>query len=282
MGYADLLIQLKIAYSTEDARIVGETIMASIRRWADDESKSLAEYRGPFPAWSKSTYNKVDESFRNHCRLTVAPTGTISMIADTSSGIEPTFALVWKKQNILDGQSVNYVNKYFEKDAREHGFYSEGLMGYLAEGGTLSDVPEHYKVPIWAKNIYATSPEISPEDHVLMQASFQKHVDSGISKTINFPNSATIEDVEKSYMLAWDKNCKGITVYRAGSREKEVLVKGSKKEGVQMELAFPLSDEPKSDINNIEVDDCCPIPNIIMESGCQTCKNFGWSACVVA
>ena len=129
-----------------------------------------------------------------------------------------------EKQNILEGKTLNYVNKYFEEDAREHGFYSEGLMSYLADGGTLEDSPEHFNVPIWAKSLYTTAPEISPEDHVLMQAAFQKHVDSGISKTINFPNSATQPDVEDAYMLAWKSNCKGITVYRAGSREKEGLV----------------------------------------------------------
>ena len=285
MGFADLLIQLKVAYNTEKARLIGETIMASIKKWSDSESLNLAEYRGTFPAWNQSTLNKTDERYRNHCRLTVAPTGTISMIADTSSGIEPTFALSWKKQNILDGQSVNYVNKYFEKDAKEHGFYSEGLMSYLAEGGSLSKAPDHFNVPLWAKNIYATSPEISPKDHVLMQSAFQKHVDSGISKTINFPNNASISDVEEAYILAWSKKCKGITVYRAGSREKEVMVKGSKEEGIQSSFAFPLSEEDSQDI--IYSDDykdisCCDNSNIVMESGCQTCKNCGWSACVVA
>ena len=289
MGFADLLIQLKIAYSDELAREIGETLMASIRRWSDDESISLADTRGTFPAWDNSTYGE-DEAYRNHCRLTVAPTGTISMIADTSSGIEPTFALVWKKQNILDGQSVNYVNKYFKQDAKEYNFYSEGLMDYLSEGGILSNSPQEYNVPRWAKNVYSTAPEISPDAHVLMQAAFQKHVDSGISKTINFDNSATIEDVEEAYLLAWETKCKGITVYRAGSRDKEVLVKGSGEEATQLSFSFPLSNEDDPSIEYEPVrpqiveggEDCCNIPNIIMESGCETCKNCGWSACVVA
>ncbi len=275
MGFADLLIQLRIPYNTNLAREVGAEVIRNIKEWSDSESLELAVQRGTFPAWEKSTFNKVTEAFRNHCRLTVAPTGTISMIADTSSGIEPTFALAWKKQNILEGKTLNYVNKYFEEDAREHGFYSEGLMSYLADGGTLEDSPEHFNVPIWAKSLYTTAPEISPEDHVLMQAAFQKHVDSGISKTINFPNSATQPDVEDAYMLAWKSNCKGITVYRAGSREKEVLVKGNNEntqKEVQLELDFNVSSEK----------DCCDNPNIVHEAGCESCKSCGWSACLIA
>ena len=281
MGFADLLIQLRVPYNSELARSIGKTLMASIREWSDSESINLAETRGTFPAFNDSTYDKENERFRNHCRLTVAPTGTISMIADTASGIEPTFALVWKKQNILDGQSVNYVNKYFEQDAKEYNFYSEDLMDYLASGGSLEDAPDTYNIPDWVKDVYATAPEISPEAHVLMQAAFQKYVDSGISKTINFSNSASIKDVEDAYMLAWKSNCKGITVYRAGSREKEVLVKGVKKDNAQMEFALPQLEENSNDIA-YDNETCCDIPNIIMESGCETCKSCGWSACIIA
>ena len=256
MGFADLLIQLRISYNSTLAREVGTEIMEKIKGWVDHESLNLAVQRGTFPAWEKSSYNKETEAYRNSCRLTVAPTGTISMLADCSSGIEPTFALVWKKQNILEGTTLNYANRYFEKDAKEYGFYSDNLMDYLANGGSLQDRGE---VPRWAKNIYITAPEISPEDHVLMQAAFQQHVDSGISKTINFDNSATVQDVEKAYKLAWITGCKGITVYREGSREKEVLVKG---------------------IENANV--CCDSPNIVMQDGCQSCKTCGWSACLVA
>ena len=270
MGFADLLIQLQIPYKSKPARKVGAKIMSLIRGWADDESLKLAEKRGTFPAWENSNYDKKRETYRNHCRLTVAPTGTISMIADTSSGIEPTFALAWKKQNILDGKTLNYVNKYFESDARKHGFYSDGLMDYLAEGGSLSMVPE---VPDWVKDVYATSPEISPESHVLMQAAFQKSCDSGISKTINFANSATKQDIEHSYILAWEKGCKGITVYRAGSREKEVLVKGNadEKQLPLLGLGAKNSRHP-----------CCDKPTIVMESGCEVCKACGWSACLIS
>ena len=262
MGFSDLLLQLKIPYNSEEARNVGKQLIENIRHWSDDESILLGVSRGTFPAWDRSTYGTT-EPYRNHCRLTVAPTGTISMIADCSSGIEPTFALAWKKQNILEGKTLNYVNKYFEETAKKEGFYSEELMSYLAGGGSLQD---RIDVPESVKEVYRTAPEISPKDHVLMQASFQKYVDSGISKTINFPNSATIEDVEDAYLLAWKSKCKGITVYRAGSREKEVLVKGTKEKQLEMDLRVA----------------CCNNPNVVMESGCETCKSCGWSACVIA
>ena len=277
MGFADLLIQLKIPYNSDTAREVGAEVMSKVRNWADDESKELAQSRGAFPAWEDSNYNKQTEVYRNHCRLTVAPTGTISMIADTSSGIEPTFALAWKKQNILEGKTLNYINKYFEADAIKHGFYSEDLMDYLAEGGSLTTVPE---VPDWVKSVYATAPDISPEDHVLMQSAFQNSCDSGISKTINFANSATIEDVENAYMLAWEQGCKGITVYRAGSREKEVLVKGNKEKAEQPTLdGFELEEALINKPTHIK---CCDTPNVVFADGCETCKTCGWSACLIA
>jgi len=275
MGFADLLIQLRIPYNSETAREVGNEIMSKIKEWADNESLDLGSQRGAFPAWEDSTFNKNSEIYRNHCRLTVAPTGTISMLADCSSGIEPTFALAWKKQNILEGKSFNYVNKYFESDAKEYGFYSQGLMEYLANGGSLQE--SQYNIPTWVKNVYITSPDISPEDHVLMQSTFQKHVDSGISKTINFANKASVDDVKNAYMLAWDMKCKGITVYRAGSREKEVLVKGTNA-GNQLEFTLPLTKEE----NQTNTEDCCANPYIVMESGCETCKACGFSACVIA
>jgi len=181
--------------------------------------------------------------------------------------------LAWKKQNILGGQTLSYVNKYFERDARIYGFYSEELMDYLAAGGSLQTT----EVPNWVKEVYATAPEISPEDHVLMQAAFQEYVDSGISKTINFANDATIEDVENAYVLAWETGCKGITVYRAGSREKEVLVKGN----AETDTFVDYIDESQT-FSMLSEEACCDNPFVVMESGCETCKSCGWSACLIA
>ena len=264
MGFADLLVKLRVSYNSELAREIGNTIMESIKLIAEAKSLELGAIRGTFPAWEDSQYN-IRENYRNSCRLTVAPTGTISMIANCASGIEPLFALAWRKENILEGQTLYYVNEQFEKDAKDFGFYSEELMAYLAGGGLLKDRNE---VPQWVKNVYITAPEISPDAHVLMQATFQRHVDSGISKTINFASSATIEDVADSYMAAWENSCKGITVYRNGSREKEVLVTGH-----AQNKQLPL----------FETGPCgCEKPNIIKESGCETCKTCGWSACDIA
>ena len=257
MGFADLLIQLGLPYNSEEAIILGGDIMEFINQCANTASLELGAIRGEFPAWEESDY-RVHENFRNACRLTVAPTGTISMLADTSSGIEPTFALVWKKQNVLEGQSLYFYNKYFINDAKEFGFYSEDLMNYLAEGGSLQDRDE---VPDIMKAIYVTAEDISHIDHVKMQAAFQEHCDSGISKTINLSSEATVADVKDAYMLAWESGCKGVTVYRSGSRQQEVLVSGH-------------APAPKYD--------CCDSPWVMMAEGCESCKNCGWSACAVA
>jgi ribonucleoside-diphosphate reductase alpha chain len=278
MGFADLLIQLRVGYSTDLGRYIGNHIMGFVRDIADNESMRLATARGVFPAWDESDYAATDRKYRNACRLTVAPTGTISMLANTSSSIEPTFALAWKKMNILGGETLHYVNKYFEQDAKEHNFYSQELMEYISGGGSIQSRDD---VPEWIKRIYVTAGDISPEAHVLMQAAFQQYCDSGISKTINFSNDANIEDVYTAYMLAWEKKCKGITVYRAGSREKEVLVKS--------DTSVAITDTLQLDFLNLVQDpvlvasgECCDNPFQIDESGCVTCKSCGWSKCVIA
>ena len=258
MGFADLLIALQVPYNSDTAIKIGKGLISYIRKIADDMSLDLGAMRGTFPSWEQSDYGP-HQPYRNACRLSIAPTGTISMIADTSSGIEPTFSLVWKKSNILEGKTLYYVNKYFEATAKEYGFYSEDLMEHLSRGGSLKVRDD---VPTWAKEVYVTAPDISPEEHVKMQAAFQNWVDAGISKTINFSNEATREDVMAAYVQAWETDCKGITVYRSGSREKEVLTSGH------------TTPEP------IECE--CDTPLIVQESGCSSCKNCGWSACEIA
>ena len=225
MGFADMLAMLRIPYDSEKALELGGQVMRFIRDESDKMSQELAEARGVFPAFDGSIFDSEGQpKIRNACRLTVAPTGTISMIAGCSSGIEPLFALCYHKHNILGGESLLYVDQGFEEAARYGGFYSDELMQYLADGGALE---ERDDVPEWARRAFVTAADISPEMHVRMQAAFQQSVDAAISKTINFPNSATEDDVRKAYMLAWELRCKGITVYRAGSREAEVLTKGA-------------------------------------------------------
>lgn len=228
MGFADMLVQLNVSYDSEEGLSLGKELMKFIRSESDEMSKTLASERGVFPAFKGSKYDSTDGfEVRNACRLTVAPTGTISMIAGCSSGIEPLFALCYHKHNILGGESLLYVDKGFEKVAKEGGFYSQELLNYLADGGSLQDRDD---VPDWAKRLFVTSSDISPEMHVRMQAVFQESVDSAISKTINFPNSASDDDVRSAYLLAWELSCKGITVYRAGSRDAEVLTAGKEKD----------------------------------------------------
>ena len=217
MGFADMLVQLNVPYDSEEGLSLGKELMKFIRSESDEMSKILASERGVFPAFEGSKYDSADGfEVRNACRLTVAPTGTISMIAGC-----------YHKHNILGGESLLYVDKGFEKVAKERGFYSQELLNYLADGGSLQDRDD---VPDWAKRLFVTSSDISPEMHVRMQAVFQESVDSAISKTINFPNSASDDDVRSAYLLAWELSCKGITVYRAGSRDAEVLTAGKEKD----------------------------------------------------
>jgi len=228
MGWADLLFQLGIPYNSEEALRLGERMMAFIQEKADEASERLAEERGVFPAWEGSVYAAKGRArrLRNSTRTTVAPTGTLSIIADCSGGIEPVFALAFTRQHYLDPKrpqtvtQLRDVNKHFERAAREGGFYSQELLEALAAGGSLQS---QATAPEGAKRLFVTAHDVSPEWHVRMQAAFQRHTDNAVSKTINFPHDATPEDVEKAYLLAYHEGCKGITIYRDRSREMQVL-----------------------------------------------------------
>ena len=225
MGFADMLVRLGIPYDSEEGIETGRQVMRFIGQEARTESERLAEERGAFGAWEGSRpQQRGDKPLRNACQLTVAPTGTISMIAGCSSGIEPLFALAFRKHNILDGQTLYYIDQTFEAVARHEGFYSDDLMEELAQGNSLQQSQD---TPPWAQKLFATAPDIAPDWHVRMQGAFQESTDAAISKTINFPNEATVEDVRRAYLQAWELGCKGITVYRAGSREMEVLTAGT-------------------------------------------------------
>jgi ribonucleoside-diphosphate reductase alpha chain len=223
MGFADMLVTMAIPYNSQDGLDLGRELMRFMRDEADKASEQLAVERGVFPAYEGSSHQQQGRLMRNACRLTVAPTGTISMIASCSSGIEPLFSLCYHKHNILEGESLLFIDANFEQAAREDDFYSDELMEYLADGGSIQ---ERQDVPESVRDVYVTAADISPRDHVRMQAAFQESVDAAISKTINFPNSATRDDVRTAYLLAWELGCKGITVYRSGSREAEVLTSG--------------------------------------------------------
>jgi ribonucleoside-diphosphate reductase alpha chain len=227
MGFADMLIQLGIPYDSEQGLATAEKIAHFISTQADKASIELAQERGVFPVFEGSIYDVPEgPRFRNAARTTIAPTGSLSIIANCSSGIEPLFALSYVR-HILEGEEFIEVNPYFEEAARKGGFYSPQLMKQLAEGKRLKDIEE---VPEEIKRLFVTSHDISPECHVRIQAVFQRFTDSAVSKTVNFPHEATTEDVAKVYLLAYQERLKGITIYRDGSRESQVLTIG---EGVK-------------------------------------------------
>ncbi len=233
MGFADMLIKLGIPYDSAEALRVAEDVMATISREATVASEKLAQERGVFPAFEGSIYAHDGLRLRNASCTTIAPTGTLSIIAGCSSGIEPLFALSYTR-NILDGAQLVEVNPYFEESAKSEGFYSEELMQQLATGTKLHDVDG---VPDRIKRFFVTAHEISPEWHVKMQAAFQKSTDNAVSKTVNFPQEATREDITKVYMMAYEEGLKGITIYRDRSRESQVLTTAKVEEEAKVEGA---------------------------------------------
>jgi len=225
MGFADMLIQLGIPYDSEEALGVGADIMQFVSNEARQTSAELAKERGVFPAFEDSIYNAPDSPrVRNASCTTIAPTGTLSIIAGCSSGIEPLFALSYTR-NILDGAQLIEVNPHFDEVARKENFYSEELMKQLASGVKLHEIEG---VPDEVKRLFITAHDISPEWHVRMQAAFQKSTDNAVSKTVNFPKEATKEDIAQVYLMAYELGLKGITIYRDGSREGQVLTTGKK------------------------------------------------------
>jgi ribonucleoside-diphosphate reductase alpha chain len=225
MGWADMLISLGLPYNDPEAIALGERVMRFIREEGHAASSELAAVRGPFPNFAGSIFDVPGgRPMRNATVTTIAPTGTISILAGASSGIEPLFAVSFVR-NVLDNDLLIEVNPVFERIARERGFHSDELMKRIAQHGTVADVAD---VPEDVRRIFTTAHDISPEVHVEMQAAFQRHTDNAVSKTVNFPNEATIEDVEKVYRLAYRLGCKGVTIYRDGSREQQVLSTGRK------------------------------------------------------
>ena len=218
MGWADMLILLGIPYDSEAAIELADRVMRFITDKSRMTSQVLARERGPFPNFEGSIFDG-GEPVRNATCTTIAPTGTISIISNTSSGIEPLFAVSYVRQ-VLDNDVLVEVHPLFEKIAIERGFYSKELMKKIAEQGTIQDMDE---IPEDIRDIFVTSHDITPEDHIRMQAAFQNHTDNAVSKTVNFSNTATRDDVATVYRLAYQSGCKGVTIYRDGSRDMQVL-----------------------------------------------------------
>ncbi|OGM02725.1 ribonucleoside-diphosphate reductase, adenosylcobalamin-dependent [Candidatus Woesearchaeota archaeon RBG_13_36_6] len=223
MGFADMLFKLGIAYNSKQGEKTAEKVMKFVSQQAILSSQELAKDRGVFPNFHQSIYKTKR---RNATTTTIAPTGSISIIAGCSSGIEPIFSLVTEAMVLFDrdhkGSRMVMINRHFEEELKKQGLFSKELMTEVAEKGGI----QHLDLPSKLKEAFVTSHDVSPEWHVKIQAAFQKYTDNAVSKTVNFPNNATVEDVKKVYILAWKLGCKGTTIYRDGSKSEQTLFKG--------------------------------------------------------
>jgi ribonucleoside-diphosphate reductase alpha chain len=261
MGWADALVALDIAYDSEPAL----ELASKVARFLEDESlrasEALAAVRGPFPAWAGSRWERAGQRpLRNATTTTIAPTGTISIIAGCASGIEPLYALAYRR-NVLDGAQLDEVNPAFRTIASARGIASAELFAAVAEHGGVRGVDG---VPAEIQRRFPTAHDVSVEMHVRMQAAFQRYVHAAVSKTINLRREATPADVKAAYQLAYELGCKGITVYRDGSREGQVLVTGPRAASASAAPGCP-------ECGNV----------LVMQARCQLCRHCGWSVCSV-
>jgi len=259
MGWADALAATGRAYDSEEALALGDRVATFLEDESLAASRALAERRGPFPTWSGSRWDDAGQRpLRNATTTTIAPTGTISIIAGSSSGIEPLYALAYRR-NVLDGAELTEVNPAFQAIANERGFGSPALFAAIAEHGGVrgrSEVPDD--VQRW----FPTAHEIDVTMHVRMQAVFQRRVHAAVSKTINLSKHAVPADVKAAYQLAYELGCKGITVYRDTSREGQVLVTGARNPVVAVAPSCP---------------ECGSV--VVVQSACRLCRHCGWSVC---
>ncbi len=243
MGWADMLVKLRLPYDSEEALELAGEVMKFIQAEARNHSSELAKTRGKFPNWENSIFGRENIAMRNTTVTTVAPTGTISIMAGCSSGIEPYYAVAFER-NVMEGTRLTEVNPLFEEMARDGQFLTEELIERVSGSRSISEMEE---IPDQVKALFRTAADVAPRNHILMQAQFQRHCDSSVSKTINFPEKATREDVRQAYALAYDEGLKGITIYRDNSRPNQVL---SSKRARVGQLA-PVVEERPSILNGI-------------------------------
>jgi ribonucleoside-diphosphate reductase alpha chain len=254
MGWADLLVALGIPYDAPEALALGDRVMGHVQETAHRASEALARERGPFPGFSGSALARAGlPPRRNATVTTIAPTGTLALIAGCSSGIEPLFALSYVRHALGDAE-LREEHPALAPALRAAG--AEAALPAVRAAGRARGVPG---VPAPLASLLATALDVSPEAHVRMQAAFQRHVDNGVSKTVNLPRSAGVDEVAQAYRLAFELGCKGITVYRDGSRERQVLVSGGALEAVRR----------------------CPSceGTLVRSGGCLTCAACGWGSC---
>jgi ribonucleoside-diphosphate reductase alpha chain len=220
MGFAEMLILLSVSYASDRAVVLAEELMRFVNEEALAASRGLADERGVFPNWDRSVYARDALRVRNVTRTSVAPTGTLSIIAGTSAGIEPLFALAYRREHVLGNQTLVELNPLFLRHARREGFFSDQLVQELLARGSLVGLDA---VPRAAKELFRTALEITPEDHLRVQAAFQRHTDNAVSKTVNLPHTATAAEVATVYRRAWELALKGVTVYRYGSQGEQVF-----------------------------------------------------------
>ena len=243
MGFADMLFKLKVPYNSNEALELAEKVMKFVTEQGHKMSEELALQRGPFPNWAHSIYADGNP-IRNSTVTTIAPTGTISIIGDCSSGIEPVFALAYIHRAKAAGdeyRTLTIANQTFTDIAKREGFHSDDLAAKVLEHGSVMGIDA---VPQEWQKVFVTAPEIDPAWHVGMQAAFQKYTDNGVSKTINLPNSATRDDVQTAYLMAWQTGCNGITIYRDGSKSTQVLNVSSSLQSKKEASSAPVAERP--------------------------------------
>lgn len=247
MAFADLLMMLGVPYNSQEGVEIGQQIMGFIQRRAKEQSRRLAETRGAFPLFGESIY-KDETPIRNATVTTIAPTGTLSIIAGVSGGVEPVFAFAFIR-NVMDGDELIEVNPLLRRRLEERGLYSDELMKKVIAQGSLQHIEE---IPQDIKDVFVCAHDVSPQWHIRMQAAFQKHTDNAVSKTVNFPHSATREDVDKVYRLAYELGCKGVTIYRDGSRGSQVLNIGKVSKEAKSDEAPQAAPSPAQQQNRLE------------------------------
>ena len=247
MAFADLLMLLGVPYNSQEGVEIGQQIMGFIQRRAKEQSRHLAETRGAFPLFGESIY-KDETPIRNATVTTIAPTGTLSIIAGVSGGVEPVFAFAFIR-NVMDGDELIEVNPLLRRRLEERGLYSDELMKKVIAQGSLQHIEE---IPQDIKDVFVCAHDVSPQWHIRMQAAFQKHTDNAVSKTVNFPHSATREDVDKVYRLAYELGCKGVTIYRDGSRGSQVLNIGKVSKEAKSDEAPQAAPSPAQQQNRLE------------------------------